>query len=122
MLMNLRDLRKEYGYSQKQVAEKLNISQQTYSDYENGKTEPATDTLIRISKLYNVSLDYLLGVVDELGSPIITPEERAAGVTATKKESITPIEDDMLYAFREVCAQRGEEAHRAIIEMMEKMI
>lgn len=37
--MNLRDLRKEYGYSQKQVAEKLNISQQTYSDYENGKTE-----------------------------------------------------------------------------------
>lgn len=122
MLMNLRDLRKEYGYSQKQVAEKLNISQQTYSDYENGKTEPATDTLIRISKLYNVSLDYLLGVVDELGSPIITPEERAAGATATKKESITPIEDDMLYAFREVGAKRGEEAQRALIELMEKMI
>ena len=69
-----------------------------------------------------MSLDYLLGEVDELGSPIITPEERAAGVTATKKESITPIEDDMLYAFREVGAKRGEEAQRAIIEMMEKMI
>ena len=122
MLVNLKDLRKEYGYSQKQVAEKLNISQQTYSDYENGKTEPATDTLIKISKLYNVSLDYLLGVVDELGSPIITPEERAAGVTATKKENITPIEDDMLYVFREVGVKRGEAAQRAIVEMVEKML
>lgn len=122
MLMNLRDLRKEYGYSQKQVAEKLNISQQTYSDYENGKTEPATDTLIKISKLYNVSLDYLLGVVDELGSPIITPEERAAGVTATKTVKITPIEDELLYVFREVGAKRGEAAQRALIEMMEKML
>lgn len=122
MLMNLRDLRKEYGYSQKQVAEKLNISQQTYSDYENGKTEPATDTLIKISKLYNVSLDYLLGVVDELGSPIITPEERAAGASETKMVKVTPLEDDMLYVFREVGKTRGESAQRAIIEMVEKML
>lgn len=122
MLMNLRDLRKEYGYSQKQVAEKLNISQQTYSDYENGKTEPATDTLIKISKLYNVSLDYLLGVVDELGSPIITPEERAAGVTATKKVSITPIEEDMLEVFRKVGIKHGESAQQAIITVAEKML
>lgn len=122
MLMNLRDLRKEYGYSQKQVAEKLNISQQTYSDYENGKTEPATDTLIKISKLYNVSLDYLLGVVDELGSPIITPEERAAGATATKEIKVSPAEDEMLYLFRELGTKRGEAAQRALIEMMEKML
>lgn len=122
MLANLKDLRKENGYSQKQIAEKLCISQQTYSDYENGKTEPTPDTLIKIGKIYNVSVDYLLGIVDDLGAPIITPEERAAGVTATKKENITPTEDDMLYVFREVGKKRGEAAQRAIIEMVEKML
>ena len=122
MLANLRDLRKENGYSQKQIAEKLCISQQTYSDYENGKTEPTPDTLIKISKIYNVSVDYLLGVVDDLGAPIITPEERVAGMRATKKVSITPIEEDMLEVFRKVGIKHGESAQQAIITVAEKML
>ena len=122
MLANLKELRKEAGYSQKQIAEKLCISQQTYSDYENGKTEPTTDTLIRISKIYNVSLDFLLGMEDDFGIPVFTPEEKAAGISATKKISITPIEEDMLDVFRKVGKTRGESAQRAIIEMVEKML
>lgn len=122
MLANLRDLRKENGYSQKQIAEKLCISQQTYSDYENGKTEPTPDTLIKISKIYNVSVDYLLGVVDDLGAPIITPEERVAGMRATKKVSITPIEEDMLEVFRKIGEKDGEEMQRLLISMAEGML
>lgn len=122
MLANLRDLRKEKSLSQKQMAERLCISQQTYSDYENGKTEPTIDTIIELSKIFNVSSDYLLGLVDEFGTPVITPEEKAAGASATKKISITPIEDEMLYVFREVGKTRGEPAQRAIIEMVEKML
>lgn len=122
MLANLRDLRKENGYSQKQIAEKLCISQQTYSDYENGKTEPTPDTLIKISKIYNVSVDYLLGVVDDLGAPIITPEERVAGMRATKKVSITPIEEDMLNVFRKIGEKDGEERQRLLISMAEGML
>ena len=122
MLANLKELRKEAGYSQKQIAEKLCISQQTYSDYENGKTEPTTETLIRISKIYNVSLDFLLGMEDDFGIPVFTPEEKAAGISATKKISITPIEEDMLDVFRKVGKMRGESAQRAIIEMVEKML
>lgn len=122
MLANLRDLRKENGYSQKQIAEKLCISQQTYSDYENGKTEPTPDTLIKISKIYNVSVDYLLGVVDDLGAPIITPEERVAGMRATKKVSITPIEEDMLDVFRKIGEKDGEEMQRLLISMAEGML
>lgn len=71
MLSNLKDLRKEFGFSQKQMAEKLAISQQTYSDYENCKTEPTMDTLISITKIFNVSLDYLVGIVDEFGMPLL---------------------------------------------------
>lgn len=122
MLANLRDLRKENGYSQKQIAEKLCISQQTYSDYENGKTEPTPDTLIKISKIYNVSVDYLLGVVDDLGAPIITPEEYASGLRATKKVSITPIEEDMLEVFRKIGEKDGEERQRLLISMAEGML
>ncbi len=68
-------------------------------------------------------IDTIEAIEGALGlSSDITPEERAAGVTATKKESITPIEDELLYVFREVGAKRGEAAQRALIEMMEKML
>ena len=122
MLSNLKDLRKEKNLSQKQMAEKLCISQQTYSDYEKGKTEPTLDTIIELSKIFNVSADYLLGLVDEFGTPLITPEEQATGASTTKKISISPIEDEMLYVFREVGKTRGKSAQRAIIEMVEKML
>ena len=115
MLKNLRNLRKELGLSQKQVAEKLNISQQTYSDYENDKTEPTMDMLVRLANLFGVSIDELLDIE-------ITAEEYAAGARATVKESITPLEDDLLYAFRQVGKLRGEAAQRAIVEMIEKML
>lgn len=114
MLKNLRNLRKELGLSQKQVAEKLNISQQTYSDYENDKTEPTMDMLIRLANLFGVSIDELL-------DRDITAEEYAAGVRTTIKKSITPIEDDMLYAFREVGKKLGEKGQRALIEVAETM-
>ncbi len=65
MLKNLKDLRKEVGLSQKQVAEILNISQQTYSDYENCKTEPTSDTLLQIAICFGVSVDELLGREDD---------------------------------------------------------
>lgn len=68
-------------------------------------------------------IDTIEAIESALGlSSDITPEERAAGVTDTKKVSITPIEDDMLYVFREVGKKRGEAAQRAIVEMVEKML
>lgn len=68
-------------------------------------------------------IDTIEAIEGALGlSSDITPEERAVGVTATKKENITPIEDELLYVFREVGAKRGEAAQRALIEMMEKML
>ena len=61
MLKNLKNLRKELGLSQKQIADVLHISQQTYSDYENCKTEPTGETLIAIANYFEVSVDELLG-------------------------------------------------------------
>lgn len=54
-------LRTDNYYTQKQVAEALGISQQTYAGYETGKHQPDLETLIKIADLYKVSLDYIAG-------------------------------------------------------------
>ena len=60
----LKELRTENNLTQTQVATQLGIRQQSYTRYENGSGEPSLDTLIAIAKLYNVSVDYLLGLTD----------------------------------------------------------
>lgn len=54
------ELRTKYGYSQEQLAEKLNVTRQAVSKWEVGATLPETDTVILISELFHVSIDYLL--------------------------------------------------------------
>ncbi|MCH5160171.1 MAG: helix-turn-helix transcriptional regulator [Clostridiales bacterium] len=60
----LKELRTENNLTQKQVAVRLGIRQQSYTRYENGSGEPSLDTLIAIARFYNVSVDYLLGLTD----------------------------------------------------------
>ena len=57
----LKELRSMYGYTQTQVANMLNIKQQSYIRYEYGTGEPNLQTLVMLSEIYNVSIDYLLG-------------------------------------------------------------
>lgn len=56
----LRELRKSKGYQQKQVAEWLQISPQTYNGYEKGRNEPPIEILVRLSYLYNLPIDILV--------------------------------------------------------------
>lgn len=57
----LQELRAKYGYSQKQVADKLGISPSIISGYETGERTPSTDVLLSLSSIYHCSTDYLLG-------------------------------------------------------------
>lgn len=61
----IRDLRVDRGLTQKQVAKLLNISQNTYSQYEIGTTRYPLDAVVELAKFYNVSIDYLVGLTDE---------------------------------------------------------
>ena len=56
----LATLRKENGYSQDQLAERLGLSRQAVSKWERGEANPDTDNLIALAKLYHISLDELL--------------------------------------------------------------
>ena len=58
---NIRSLRIDRGLTQKQVAELLGISQNTYSQYEIGVLNYPVEALMKLADFYNVSVDYLLG-------------------------------------------------------------
>ncbi len=60
----IRDLREDKDLTQKKIAKVLNCSQQVYSNYELGQRDIPTDILIKLSKIYNVSVDYILGLSD----------------------------------------------------------
>lgn len=56
----LKEARIESGLSQENVAEKINVSRQTISNWENEKTYPDIISVIKLSDLYSISLDTLL--------------------------------------------------------------
>ncbi len=56
------DLREEHDWTQTEVANQLCVSQRAYSHYENGDRQIPIDVLIKVAKLYNVSVDYILGL------------------------------------------------------------
>lgn len=62
--MKLKQLREENNVSQSEIANFLNIKQNTYSQYETGKRQLPIDTLIKLAKFYKVSTDYILGLED----------------------------------------------------------
>ena len=57
------DLREDAGLSQKEIAEKLGTTQQQYCRYENGTRELPMHHFITLARYYNVSLDYLAGLI-----------------------------------------------------------
>lgn len=57
----IRDLREDHDWNQTEVAQKLNMSQPGYSKYERGERDIPTTILIQLARIYNTSIDYLLG-------------------------------------------------------------
>lgn len=62
MYQRIKDLREDHDLTQQQVAQLLNISQTTYSRYENGVLDIPSSSLIALAKFYKTSVDYLLGL------------------------------------------------------------
>ena len=64
IFVRLRDLREDGDYTQRCIAEHLNIRQNTYSQYETGQRQLPVDILIRLAAFYRTSTDYLLELTD----------------------------------------------------------
>ena len=64
MYKRIYELRADNDLKQREIAEILNCSQRVYSNYERGDLDIPTEILIKLSKHYNVSVDYILGIIN----------------------------------------------------------
>lgn len=62
----IKNLREDKDWTQQYVADLLFISRSTYSAYENGANAVPIDVLIKLSNIYNRSVDYILELTDEI--------------------------------------------------------
>lgn len=83
MQNNLIRLRKEAGLSQEELADKLAVSRQAVSKWERGEALPDTDNLIRLARLYNVSIDEIVGYAPEKETS--ADENKVAGADGAKE-------------------------------------
>ena len=71
--MNLKRLRKIHQYTQENIAEKINVSRQSIAKWESGESNPDIESLIKLSNLYNVSLDNLVNHSEDESGITIPP-------------------------------------------------
>ena len=66
IMLRLKDLREDHDLKQEYIAKILNISQTNYSKYELEKVNIPISSLIVLADFYNTSIDYLIGLTDEI--------------------------------------------------------
>ena len=104
-------LRKDLGISQDEFAEKLFVTRQAISRWENGETIPNTDTLKMLANTFHVSVDYLLGH---------TPPQCQSCGMALEQDSDRGTESDgsKSQEYCAFCYQQGEFVHAITMEEM----
>ena len=65
LYMRLKEIREDRDITQDALAAMLHIRQNTYSQYENGVRQLPIDILIKLSEIYDLSTDYILGLTDD---------------------------------------------------------
>ncbi len=86
-------LRKQNGYSQEELADKLGLSRQAVSKWERAEASPDTDNLICLAKLYGISLDELLKTDDDVET-IVEEQVKKEEPEEEKKEGISLTDDE----------------------------
>lgn len=82
-MMNLKEIRQNRKIKVQEVADYLCCLPSVYSRYESGKREPSIDVLLKLSKLYKVSVDYLIGNEEVVDTSIT--EKEAAMLSAMRR-------------------------------------
>ena len=85
----IKNLRTARGISQVELAKRLGVTKQSVSNWENNYIQPSIDMLVKLSKVFSVSTDFLLGL-DEKNLLDVT------GLTESQTSHIRQIIDDIL--------------------------
>ena len=100
--MNLKEIRVSRKLKVQEVSDYLCCLPSVYSRYENGKREPSIDILLKLSKLYGVSVDCLIGN-DEVVDTSIT--EKEAAMISAMRQADERARQDMIPICFEKCAR-----------------
>jgi transcriptional regulator with XRE-family HTH domain len=84
--IRLRELRKEMKLTQGEIAEKIGVALTTYAGYEQAARNPDWQTLVKLSEIFGVSLDYLIGRTNER-SGVIAPPNKGEILIAKAEEA-----------------------------------
>lgn len=95
----LYELRKQKGFSQEELANRLNVSRQTISKWEVGESTPDMENLVAISELFEISLDEL--VLDKV------PKEADTSAQVVKSEFYSDIKENVLADENRKKAKKG---------------
>lgn len=91
-----KELRKDFGYTATKIAAVVGYSKNIIYEWEKGRTQPNIETLNKLARLFDVTVDYLTGNSDELGQTVANVE-------------LTEAERNLLFYFRNttVAGQRA---------------
>ena len=99
-MQKLRELRLYSNLTQSEVAQKLATTQTTIGKYERGELQPSIETLIKLSELFECSIDYLLGREDDFGNITLN----------TSAPALSQEENNLLEDFRSLPRQEKAQA------------
>lgn len=70
-MIRIKQLREEFGYTQQELADKLKKAKSTIAMYENETRKPSLKVLEQLSKIFNCSVDYILGISEKREKDIL---------------------------------------------------
>lgn len=94
----LQEMRKDHDDTQQDLANKLNVTKFTVSNWEQGKSAPSHDILVKICRLYHVSADYLPGLSNI--DPAYAQQRRQSLFTEAEQKELQQMEQFLLWRRR----------------------
>ena len=93
MKLNIKEFREELGLTQKELAEKIGNVQRNISNWENGTSEPDCETILRLSEVFDVSIDELFGK-----ETVNINRQPLAGIEYSLLKSVSQLTEAQKYA------------------------
>lgn len=110
MKNNIKSLREEKGLTQKDCADKFDVTLRAWQTYEQGVSEPKYELLCKIADMFNVSLDYILGRTK-------VKEMNKLSADALTEEQVREIDDAIVSGYERLPL----ESRRAFVKMLEEL-
>ena len=91
----LSEIRKDHSDTQAQLAQKLGVSLPTVREWEQEKSSPSHEMLVKLCRMYSISSDYLLGLTDE--DPAYVRQRRQEHLTDEERLLLREFEEYLIW-------------------------